>query len=497
MSLTTRVSCFFLGALALVLAVFTIGVYEFAGRFFHQSAEERLLTTFHALVAAAEIEPDGIEWNPAEHQLAGERFSGGETIHWIVTTGDDQVIDSSPEAMQKLRFALNGQAQADGTIEDVSAPGGQPWWVVRQRLTVPQTLATAAPSNGSPSHADDMPEYPEMVIMAGMSVASVQAMSNRLAAWIVPLAVGIWCVAAVGGGWFCRRALAPVSRMAEATRSMSPARLEARLPVAKSRDELEELGKAFNSLLDRLHDAFERQKRFTGEASHQLRTPLAVLQGQIEVALRRERSPDEHRRVLAELQQQAGRLAEIVESLLFLARADSEARLERLQPLDLGRWLADHLATSSGVARASDLSFERSGSSCPISGHPPLLAQLVDNLLENAFKYSAAGERVSVRLEVHEETIRLIVEDRGCGIPPEDLPHVFEAFFRATRARRLRPEGLGLGLSVARRIASALGATMTIHSDLGKGTRVEVVFPRLRSSEPAEPCIPDLIPTEP
>src|SRR5262249_51255839 len=141
------------------------------------------------------------------------------------------------------------------------------------------------------------------------------------------LSLTVWLVALFVGRALCRRALVPVRRMAASAADMDAADLGRRLPAAGTRDELDELSKAFNNLLDRLQESVERQQRFTGDASHQLRTPLTAILGQLEVALRRQRPVEEYEQVLTTVRQKAEHLRRIVESLLFLARADAEARL--------------------------------------------------------------------------------------------------------------------------------------------------------------------------
>src|SRR5262249_41187963 len=155
-----------------------------------------------------------------------------------------------------------------------------------------------------------------------------------------------------------------------------------------SGDELSEMGTAFNELLGRLQQSFEQQRRFTGDASHQLRTPLTAVLGQIEVALRRDRSAEEYRQILSTVQGQAGRLRQIVESLLFLARADAESRLPDLDTLDISTWLADHVAEWESQPRGADLRCEcATGEAIFIRAQRPLLGQLLDNLWDNACKY--------------------------------------------------------------------------------------------------------------
>ena len=273
--------------------------------------------------------------------------------------------------------------------------------------------------------------------------------------------------------------------MAESARTMPFD--DGRLPSPGTRDELEDFAGSFNGLLDRLHVALERQRQFTGQASHQLRTPLAGLIAAIEVARRRPRTVAEHEGVLDRLHDDAVRLWRIVEALLFLARADAEAGLPDLESLDLSTWLPEHLrelVRTRPVCRR-----DRRDGRRPlvlVRAHAALLGQLFDNLLENAFKYSPPGSPVVVGVQPGADGVILFVEDRGCGIPADDRPHIFEPFYRSERARRLGHAGVGLGLAVAHRIATVLGGTIEVASDPDRGSRFV-----LRLSEAAGPSVGD------
>ena len=179
------------------------------------------------------------------------------------------------------------------------------------------------------------------VLAAWASLEPVEAEIRSLATILPLLSLGLWALAAVIGRHFGRRALAPLTLMAESARAMPFD--DCRLPSPGTRDELDEFASSFNGLLDRLHVALERQRQFTGQASHQLRTPLAALIAAIDVARRRPRTVQEHERVLDQLHNDAVRLWRVVEALLFLARAEAEAGLPDLECLDLGAWAADHL----------------------------------------------------------------------------------------------------------------------------------------------------------
>jgi signal transduction histidine kinase len=332
----------------------------------------------------------------------------------------------------------------------------------------------------------DEPEktYPSLVLLAGVALEPMRGTLRGLATTLAGLSIGLWSLAAVGGRWLGRRALRPVRNMAEAVRSIRAEELTRRLPMPRTGDELDDLGRAFNDLLARLQDSFERQRRFTGDASHQLRTPLTALLGQIDVTLRRERPPEEYRRVLELVKGQAGRLRELVEMLLFLARADAEMQLPDLEQLDLAEWLPVHLKNWTRHPRASDLRFEAPEKGAfPVRAHGPLLGQLMDNLLDNACKYTDAGSPILVRLIPDAGDVVLAVEDAGRGIVEEDLPHIFEPFYRSARAPKV--VGYGLGLAVAQRIALALGAKLTVESKSSAGNRFALRLPRL--SRPSSP----------
>ena len=273
--------------------------------------------------------------------------------------------------------------------------------------------------------------------------------------------------------------------MAESACGISAADFNQRLPSSETHDELDDLSRAFNDLLDRLQISFQRQQRFTAEASHQLRTPLAAMLGQVDVALRRDRSADEYRLALQSVQRQGEQLKQIIEMLLFLAREDSEAAPPLLERLELREWMAGQIGGLQRHPRWCNLSFECSSSeSISILAHTGLLAQVVHNLLDNAFRYSQPGSPVKVCLKAGEHEVRLSVEDRGQGIDADDLPRVFQPFFRSAAARRRGISGTGLGLAIAQRIAHALRGVLEVESQVNRGSCFTLVFPRAPSEIP-------------
>jgi signal transduction histidine kinase len=272
--------------------------------------------------------------------------------------------------------------------------------------------------------------------------------------------------------------------MATASAAMTAADRGQRLPSPGTGDEIEDLARSFNGLLGRLHEALERQERFAGDASHQLRTPLTALISEVEVTRRRERTAEDYRGCLDRVHGDAVRLRQIVEALLFLARADAQAALPGLEPVDLSAWLPLHLRHWSSHARARDIRMDDPPDG-PLRAllQPALLGQLLDNLLDNACKYSPPGTPIRVRLGHEPGVMTLSVEDRGMGLAPDDLAHAFEPFYRSPHARLRGTPGSGLGLAVAHRIATSLGGTIHAESVAGLGSRFTLRLPELTGGE--------------
>ena len=205
--------------------------------------------------------------------------------------------------------------------------------VIRRTITHPD--ADNLPATLEPNR------YRALEFVAALPTAPVKRTLWTLAWSLFAISSAIWLASALAARWICRRALRPVTAMASVAASIAPENLGDRLPVPNPADELRALALSFNGLLARFQNSYEQQRRFTGDASHQLRTPLAAMLGQIEVALRRERNAADYRAALTTAQAQAVRLQGIVESLLFLARADCEALRPTLRNIDLGLWLRE------------------------------------------------------------------------------------------------------------------------------------------------------------
>jgi heavy metal sensor kinase len=288
--------------------------------------------------------------------------------------------------------------------------------------------------------------------------------------------------AAIGGSFLAKRSLAPVTTMAARAAEISASTLHERLPVAGG-DEVVRLARVVNDLLDRLETSFEQQRRFMADASHELRTPTAILRTEADVTLSRpHRSEDEYRASVAVMSDASRRLTRIVEELFLLARADSGHLVPRREPVYLEELLHDavrgvhHLADQRAVRLSLGPMID-----APFNGDADLLGRLLLNLLDNAIKHSPQGGSVDVTMAQRNGLYEIAVIDAGAGIPAEAHDRVFERFFRVDVARSRTDtgatSGAGLGLAIARRIAELHGGRLDLAESRPGRTEFRMTLP--------------------
>jgi two-component system OmpR family sensor kinase len=316
------------------------------------------------------------------------------------------------------------------------------------------------------------------VLQVGMSLESVSAARRRfllVMAAVLPLGL----LSAGGGGWLlARRALKPVDRMTEAARRISAEHLEERLETSGTDDELDRLANTLNDMFGRLDAAFRQIRQFSADASHELQTPLTILKGELEVALRSPRSPEEYRRVLTSALEESERLAHLVEGLLLLARADAGVlRMDRL-PMELVPLVADVCEQVRILAEAHAVALELGPvEAMAIEGDEAQLRRLLLNLVDNAIKYTPPGGRITLTLQRGGGWALLRVSDTGVGLPPEERERIFQRFYRATKTHVRDEGGAGLGLCIAQSIAEAHGGRIQVESSPGHGSTFTVLLP--------------------
>jgi signal transduction histidine kinase len=501
MRLTTRISAFLLALLAVVLVGFSAALYLSVWVYLNRQLDDRVTSSLETLAAAAEIFREGVEWEPAERELPIGLGSGVDRSRWMVQNDKGVRIDQSRNWDDSILAATTAE---DGrTIPPPSRvldTHERPWRIAHRRL-VAGTIenrsgsysAASPPATPAPVAEPDSILYPSLLLTVVVSLEPMEGTFATLRWLLIGLSTGVWLMAAVSARWLSRRALAPLTRMAASAKGLDARDEGWSLDLPRTNDELTELGQAFNGLLARLHLAYELKRRFSSEASHQLRTPLTVLIGQLDVTLRRPRSQEEYRQVLKTLHSRALELNQIVESLLFLGRSESEILLLDATHLELSDWLRNRLTSRAGTgasaSRSADIQLEVRDSPIWVSGQALLLAQLVDNLIENACKYSKPGTPIVVRVERSDAAACVAIRDSGIGISIDEQMRVFEPFFRSWEAKRLGISGHGLGLTVVQRIAKSLGGNISVDSEVGKGSTFTLRLPLVHAPGRSDPSL--------
>jgi signal transduction histidine kinase len=318
----------------------------------------------------------------------------------------------------------------------------------------------------------------DLWIEAVGSMAPLQRGKLRLGTGLLLVGVVLIPLAALGGRALARRALQPIEELVREIRALDPASSpEGRLRLSSGTvEEVAVLSRAFNALLGQLDESLDRMRRFTADASHEIRNPLGILRTGIEIALRRERPTGEYQELLRENLQEIERLQTVVEGILLLARdvPGSELRIARA-PVDLAEVVRPALSFFAASAAERQVRIDaRLEPGLTVTGDAGLLRLVVFNLVDNALKHSPAGESVRVETRREGETAVLLVADQGPGVRPEDRCRVFERFFRGGPASG---SGIGgIGLSVVRWVAEAHGGLARL-LDGERGAAFEVTLP--------------------
>jgi two-component system, OmpR family, heavy metal sensor histidine kinase CusS len=277
-----------------------------------------------------------------------------------------------------------------------------------------------------------------------------------------------------------RRGLRPLNAMTRSLKRVGPNRLHERVPPTEWPRELQPVAIAFDDMLDRLEDSFTRLSQFSADLAHELRTPLANIRGEAEVALTRPRSPNEYAAVIESSVTECERLSAVIDNLLFLARAEAAESKVNCVHFD-GRAAIEQIAAyNEAIAEERRLQIICAGEG-EVYADPVLFGRAVSNLVDNAVRFTPDGGRIEISLTTTVEHAEIAVEDTGCGIAAEHVSRVFDRFYRVDASRS--SEGTGLGLALVKSIADLHGGAVAVTSEVGRGTRVTLRFP----NQPKQP----------
>jgi heavy metal sensor kinase len=327
--------------------------------------------------------------------------------------------------------------------------------------------------------ASNLPAY---TIRIGSSLAYVDHDIAQLSQLMLLIGAALLIAAPLGGYFLAKVATEPLREIIATAAQLHPSQLSERLPLRHTGDELDQLSATINGLLDRIAAYLERNREFTANAAHELRSPLAAIRSAVEVALNAPRTPQEYHELLCDIVEQIAELSLLVNQLLILAESDSAEAPWRRDSVRLDQLVARALDMFQGVAEERGIRMDSSGfPALFVQGDAARLREVINNLIDNSLKFTPRGGTVDVDLDFDPAAhqARLRVSDSGAGIDADDLPHIFERFYRGdrSRARESQTRGNGLGLSICLAIVTAHGGRIDVDSTLGRGTTFVVRLP--------------------
>jgi signal transduction histidine kinase len=398
---------------------------------------------------------------------------------------DDALTAFSRELVAERRAALSADDAIRSTVEEVRFRDLH----IAVRDTAHRLVAMTPPLAGNTGSVRIVARPVTLArdvfeVTGTYSTADIDDILARIRGVLV-IVIPLLVVAAAGGGYFmAAKSLAPVSAMSERAAEITATNLRERLPVSGG-EELARLARVVNELLARLEDSFGRQRRFMADASHELRTPTAVLRTEADVILAQShRSEEEYRASLTVIRDAAGRLARIVDDLFALARVDAENVATRRERVYVEELVDDamRMVRALGDARGVRVNLQEAVEA-PVDADADLVGRLLITLLDNAIKHSPDGGVVEVRMQRRDGVVDVGVIDQGKGIPEQDRERVFQRFVRlaeedgAGEQPAARPSGVGLGLAIARRIAEAHGGSLIVFDSTPGRTEFRLTLP--------------------
>ncbi len=440
----------------------------------------------YRLAANERIQRIDREIGSAERAFFRSLFSGQPGRHGGEPPGSDEIRERlrHPGDVSAFPLELHGlfENERRGTYLAYWDSDGSPLFV---SANAPADLQRPdAPRDGSRimldrgTRRESHRKHPSgMTSISGRYISAEQADLTRFGVLLGLGGGALWLAGLAGGWWLAGRALKPIDTIGRTASRIAAGNLDERINIAGTDNELDRLGHVLNETFDRLATAVERQKRFTADASHELRTPVTIILSETQRALKREREPEQYRVILANCHSAARRMRSLVESLLVLARQDIPVSGSDSIPCDLAEIAGGVADLLQPLADEHSIPIERDLAPASVTGDPHSLAMVVQNLLANALEHPPAGSRVRLAVFSLPQGAVLEVSDNGPGIAGEHLPRLFDRFYRADSARGQASGRTGLGLAIAKTIVDNHGGKIEVESKLGKGSTFRVVFP--------------------
>ncbi len=465
-SIRLRLSAWYFATLLVALILFGIGTWLAMRRSIYETVDNTLQDRVQGVRQFMEVQLEALALEEVRDEFHEHSVLGpGGDLFQVCNSRGEWLYRSAPFAESNLKIKLPSRLPAKGLFEDLE---------VRNRRI--RTFSSRIEVRGQP-----------YTVQVAAPVGELAEALERYRLTLLLLIPAVLLVASGGGYWVSRRALAPVDRIIRDAQSISSQNLQKRLDVPATGDELQRLSETLNQMLERLDQAFRRVTQFTADASHELRTPVAVIRTTAEIALRRPRSTSDYEAALRDILAQSERTSELIESLLTLACADAGQHLLQRSRVDVGETIREAVETGRRLAAAKGLEFtatvEQQG--ITVVGDGQALGRLALILVDNAVKYTPVPGTVQLRLDSDGRCAVLEVRDSAIGIPPEHLSQIFERSYRADPARGSESGGSGLGLAIAHWIVQHHGGEITVDSKQGSGSTFRVTLPLERHADSA------------
>ncbi len=455
-SIKFRFTIWYLLVLAVLLVALSVGVYFYLSRSLYRSLDDSLELRSTQLQNIPTI-LESINQGEFQEQL-------GEIVILYFYSGG-QLVEVSPRGITipSIDEFISQAIAGKSSFATVQTAEGE-----RLRLlTVPINISILGPPPGI---------QPAALVIARSTKQIDQALAGLVRTLIiaVPLALAL---AAGGGIFLARRALEPVDKIAQTAQKIEESDLSRRINV-NTKDELGRLAATLNAMIGRLEKAFQRQKQFTSDASHELRTPLAVIEAESTLTLQKERPSTDYQQSLEIISQESRQMSSLIDQLLTLARADAGKEQWNFTEVNLGELISNLSTDVEVLCQEKGLGFQLGQpQDLVVKGDEARLRELFTNLLDNAFRYTPAPGTVSVSFRREGQMAVVAITDTGIGIPAEDIPFIFERFYRVDKSRSRAEGGSGLGLAICRHIAEVHGGKIEVESQVGAGSTFSVWLP--------------------
>jgi heavy metal sensor kinase len=475
-SIRTRLTFWYVLLLTVSLVAFGIVFSYTLSKIFIYRVDGQI-TSIANMMPHAIVKPQGQFLLPGDFDIILERFFGIRTTGNFIQVLDPhgKIVASSSNlegtSLPLSERAYRGAVSDVTTYEVIRKVGRYPIRVVTKPIFLRQKGLVA-------------------IVQVASSLEVMEETLNSLARIYVLLVIASVVIASVIGSFLARKALKPVSELTGLARRIGAENLNERINVLTPKDEIGRLTTTINDMFERLEKSFNQIQQFTADASHELKTPLTILKGEMEIALRAKDDPAYMKEALESGLEEIDRMSHIVRNLLDLTRIDAEKEAVTNIRVHLDEVMTERVDHFRRLSHEKGVELKvAKKTSAVVCGDPVRVGQLLFNLIDNGIKYTPSGGSVEVSVDTDGDTAVVKVRDSGVGIAEEDLPYIFDRFYRVDKARTREYGSAGLGLSICKEITESLGGTIEALSSHGKGSTFIVRIP-LAPSAPSAPSAP-------